>query len=213
MIRIRTLVLYFTLIPLCLVVSNPQQSLAHPGEDDSEEVNTDGTIDELPARLGNVPSRTPAESMKQIEMRKGFEVKLVAAEPLLRDPAAVDFDEYGRMFVAELPEYNAYAVEGFEGKGSVKMLTDTDGDGQYDTSTVYAGDLNYPTGVACWDGGVFIGAAPDLMYVKDTDGDGKADTKKVIFTGFEKDKAGEGHLNSFRWGYDNHIHFLSLIHI
>jgi putative membrane-bound dehydrogenase-like protein len=53
---------------------------------------------------------------------------------------------------------------------------------------------------------VFVGDAPDLLYLKDTDGDGKADLRKVVFTGFGRDKAGESHLNSIRWGLDNRFH-------
>jgi putative membrane-bound dehydrogenase-like protein len=53
---------------------------------------------------------------------------------------------------------------------------------------------------------VFVGAVPDLWYLKDTDGDGKADVKRQVLTGFDRDKAGEGMLNSFRWGPDNRFH-------
>ena len=62
------------------------------------------------------------------------------------------------------------------------------------------------TAVACWDGGVYVGSAPDLLYLKDTDGDGKADMRRVVLTGFGTDRAGEGMLNSFRWGLDNRFH-------
>ena len=46
-------------------------------------------------------------------MRKGFRVELVASEPLVRDPVAIDFDEDSRMFVVELPLYNSYIVKDF----------------------------------------------------------------------------------------------------
>ncbi len=165
------------------------------------------TIAELAAQLPSVPAREPAASRDQVEMPHGFRATLVAAEPLVRDPVAVDFDEQGRMYVVELPQYNGYAVEGFQAQGTIRMLEDADGDGQFEKSTVYVDNLDYPTAVACWDGGLFVGAAPDLLYVKDTNGDGKVDTRRVVFTGFGKDKAGEAHLNSFRWGFDNRFHF------
>jgi putative membrane-bound dehydrogenase-like protein len=164
------------------------------------------TIAELAARLPAIPPRDPASSRDQIQMLDGFRVTLVAAEPLVRDPVAVDFDEQGRMFVVELPQYNGYAVKGFEERGSVRMLEDTNADGRFDKSTVYVDNLDYPTAVACWDGGLFIGAAPDLLYVKDTNGDGTVDLRQVVFSGFGKDRAGEAHLNSFRWGFDNRFH-------
>ena len=70
----------------------------------------------------------------------------------------------------------------------------------------FAADVPMATAVACWDGGVYVGSAPDLLYLKDTDGDGKADVRRVVFTGFGTDRAGEGMLNSFRWGLDNRFH-------
>ena len=85
-------------------------------------------------------------------------------------------------------------------------LFDTDGDGRYDKATTFLSDIPYPTAVLCWDGGVFIGAAPNIHYAKDTDGDGVADESKVVLSGFGSDLAGEAHLNSFRWGPDNRIH-------
>ena len=111
------------------------------------------------------------------------------------------------MYVCELPEYNAYAAKEDPGqKGAIKQLLDTDGDGRYDKATTFLSDIPYPTAVLCWDGGVFIGAAPNIHYAKDTDGDGVADESKVVLSGFGSDLAGEAHLNSFRWGPDNRIH-------
>lgn len=173
---------------------------------ESPSAAADESIDQLASQMTRIPGRSPERSIAATELTEGFQLQLVAAEPHVRDPVAIDFDESGRMYVCELPQYNGYAVEGFQGRGSVRMLEDTDGDGRCDKATVYADNLDYPTGVACWDGGLFIGVAPDLIYVKDTDGDGVADTRQVILTGFEKDKAGESHLNSFRWGFDNRLH-------
>ncbi len=152
-----------------------------------------------------VPPKTPEEERQTFVVQPGFAVELVAAEPLVQSPVFVEFDEDGRMWVIELPEYNAYASAKPQGKGRIVVLTDKDGDGKYDTRTVFADNLDYPTGLACWNGGVYVGVAPDLLYMKDTDGDGKADTRDVILTGFGKDKAGEGQLNSFRWTLEQRI--------
>ena len=153
-----------------------------------------------------VTAKSPAESQAMLQVQDGFRMELVASEPLVHDPVAVAFDEDGRMFVVELPPYNSYVVEGFATKGSIRLLEDTDDDGVYDKSNVFAADLTYPTAVACWDGGLFVGDAPDLLYLKDTNGDGTADQRTVVFTGFGKDKAGEAYLNSIRWGFDNRFH-------
>lgn len=159
------------------------------------------------ADLPKIQPLGPAEAVKAFDVRPGFRVELVASEPLIRSPVAIDFDENGRLFVAEFPEYNQYAnPAGFKERGCVKLLEDTDGDGRYDKASVYAAGLDSPVAVACWDGGVFVGVVPDLWYFKDTDGDGKADVRRKVLTGFDRDRAGEAMLNSFRWGPDNRFH-------
>ena len=158
------------------------------------------------AELPRIASKSPEESLKAIKLKAGFHAEMVAAEPLIRSPMAMDFDEFGRAFVVELPEYNQYASPKPHGKGSIKLLEDIDGDGRFDKATVYVSDLDYPTAVACWEGGILVGVAPDILFCKDTDGDGKADVRRKVFTGFGQDKAGEGMLNSFRWRIDNRFH-------
>jgi putative membrane-bound dehydrogenase-like protein len=155
--------------------------------------------------LPRIPSKSPADELKSFAVAPGFRVELVAAEPLVQSPMACDWDEDGRLYVVELPEYNAYAGTRAHGRGRVVRLEDTDGDGVMDKRTVLADDLDYPTGIICWDGGVYVGAAPDLLYLKDTKGDGKVNVRRVVLTGFGKDKAGEGQLNSFRWTLENRI--------
>src|SRR5438045_5227496 len=128
--------------------------------------------------------KEPAEGLTTLVVPPGFHVELVAAEPLIRSPVALDFDEDGRLYVAEFPEYNQIDNPNFKEHGCIKRLEDTDGDGVYDKATVYAPNLDSPVALACYDGGVFVGAVPDIYYFKDTKGDGKADVKKVLYTGF-----------------------------
>jgi putative membrane-bound dehydrogenase-like protein len=149
----------------------------------------------------------PADALKAFDVPPGFAVELVASEPLVRSPVAMDFDENGRLFVAEFPEYNQYANPNPpKVRGRIVMLESTKGDGRYDKATTYADDLDSPVAVACWDGGVFVGVVPDLWYFKDTKGNGKADVRRKVLTGFERDRAGEAMLNSIRWGPDNRFH-------
>jgi len=197
----RLAILWFVLL---LLVQLSGGRLAQSADGNSKAAPS---IEQEAAKMQRVPTRTPQESLNEIVMRDGFHAELVAAEPLVHDPVAIDFDEDGRAFVVELPPYNAYALDHFDGHGSISVLEDSDDDGVYDKSTIFADDLKYPTAVACWDGGLFVGDAPELLYLKDTDGDGRADLRHVLFSGFGSDHAGEAHLNSFRWGFDNRIHF------
>lgn len=160
----------------------------------------------LKERLPFIPPRSPQESLKAFKPRPGYQVQLVASEPLLGSPVSMDFDEDGRLYVAEYPEYNAYAKSDFKLTGRVRLLEDENDDGVFDKGTIFADGLPWGATVFCYDGGVMVGAAPDIWFLNDTNGDGKADIKKKILTGFGRDHAGEAMLNSFRWGLDNRIH-------
>ncbi|MDA0833774.1 MAG: c-type cytochrome [Planctomycetota bacterium] len=177
---------------------------ANEAESKKDEDDADKDYaDELP----RIPATEPEEALKTFQLRPGFQLEIVACEPLIRDPVAIDFDEQGRMYVCEMPEYNQYANEkGYKGKGSVKQLIDTDWDGRYDEARLFVAEIDSPTSVLSYDGGVFVGSVPDIWYFKDTDNDGVADIKEKIFTGFARDPAGEAMLNSFRWGLDNKVH-------
>jgi putative membrane-bound dehydrogenase-like protein len=177
---------------------------ADPGKD--QRPRTDYPDKDYASELPRVLPKTPAESLKALRVHSGFRVELVAAEPLLASPVALDFDEDGRLYVVEYPEYNQYASKQPQGHGRVRLLEDTHGDGVYDKSTIFLDNLDSPTAVCCYDGGVFVGAAPNILYAKDTDGDGKADVRRVVYTGFARDASGDAMFNSFRWLLDNRIH-------
>src|SRR5262249_27006441 len=158
------------------------------------------------SELHAIPPKSPAESLKTFRLHPGFRIELAAAEPLLASPVALDFDEDGRLYVAEVREVNQAASQRSHGRGRVRRLEDADGDGVYDQGTTFLEDVEAPTAVCCYDGGVFVGAVPNILYAKDTDGDGKADVRRVVFTGFSRDAGGEAMFNSFRWLFDNRIH-------
>lgn len=162
-----------------------------------------------PPALKRLPPKEPKEAVESIQTRPGFHVELVASEPLVRDPIAITFDENGLMYVVEFPEYNhTHADWELKEHGRVRVLKDADSDGRYENSNIFADNLPSPTGVICYDGGVFIAAAPDLLYCKDTTEDGRADVRQTVFTGFgiSENRGGGARLNSLRWGLDNRIH-------
>ena len=73
-------------------------------QQESEKDAKNRLIAELAAKLEPVPPRKPNASREQMQLRSGFRVDLVAAEPDVRDPVAVDFDAVGRMYVVESGE-------------------------------------------------------------------------------------------------------------
>ena len=157
---------------------------------------------DIAAKLQRVPPKSPQEALETFEVHEGFHLEQVAAEPMVTDPVAMAFDARGRLFVAEM---RGYSEQRDEFLGRIRLLTDTDGDGKMDGSTIYAKNLPWPTAVFPWDGGVFVAAAPNIFYFKDTDGDGKADQKKKVFTGFGNSNV-QQLVNGFTWGFDHRIH-------
>ncbi|HEY2573783.1 MAG TPA: neutral/alkaline non-lysosomal ceramidase N-terminal domain-containing protein, partial [Verrucomicrobiaceae bacterium] len=147
----------------------------------------------------------PEESLKKIHVPDGFEVELVAAEPLVLDPVAFDWDERGRLWVVEMADY-PLGMDG-HGKpaGRVRILEDTDGDGRYDKSSIFADDLNFPTGILCWRGGCLVTAAPDVLFLKDTKGAGRADVRQKLLTGFLEGNQ-QLRVNGLRWGLDGWVY-------
>ncbi|MEQ8785156.1 MAG: HEAT repeat domain-containing protein [Pirellulaceae bacterium] len=153
---------------------------------------------ELP-RIDPVPAD---KALETFTVADGFRLEQAASEPVVVDPVAMAFDEHGRLFVIEM---RGYSEDEDKNLGRVRMLLDNDGDGRFETSTVYAEGLSWPTAVACYDGGVFVAAAPDIHYFKDNDGDGRADMHRVVMTGFGRGNV-QGLVNTFKWGLDNRIH-------
>jgi putative membrane-bound dehydrogenase-like protein len=120
------------------------------------------------------------ESLKTFEIEPGFRVEPFVTEPAISSPVAMEWDEFGRIYVVEMPGYPLDTSP----SGRVKMLEDTNGDGRPDRVTVFADELVLPTGVMRWKNGILVTAAPDLLYFEDTNGDGRADVRRVVLTGF-----------------------------
>ena len=154
------------------------------------------------AELPRIEPLSTDEAVESFETLPGYEIQQTAAEPLVVDPIAMCFDARGRLYVIEMRDYSEQDQERL---GRVRLLTDTDGDGRFDESVVFADDLSWPTAIICYDDGVFVGAPPELMYLKDHDGDDQADERRVLFTGFSRSNV-QGMMNSLRWGLDNRIH-------
>src|SRR5687768_14830651 len=120
------------------------------------------------------------QSLSTFELEPGFKIELLAAEPLIADPVAMEIDEYGRLYVVEM---HGYPLDK-SGSGNIKLLSDTNGDGQMDKSTTFADKLILPTGILRWKKGVLVTDPPNVLYLEDSNNDGKADIRKTVLTGF-----------------------------
>ncbi len=167
-------------------------------------------------KIPPAPALSPAEALKTFKVAPGFRIELVASEPLIGDPVAMAFGPDGRLWVVEMKGY-MHDVDGHGEDlkvGRVVVLSDTDGDGKMDKSVVFADGLVMPRAIMLVNGGVLVGAPPELLFFRDTDGDGKADQRTVVATDFglavipERPEVSnpERAPNGLLWGRDNYIY-------
>ncbi|NBB21497.1 c-type cytochrome [Runella sp. CRIBMP] len=152
----------------------------------------------------NTPPKLSPEHQKALEslrVMEGFSVEMVAAEPLIADPVAMEVDENGDMYVVEM---HGYPLD-VSGSGKVKLLKDTDNDGYPDKSIIFADKLTLPTGIMRWKNGFIVTDAPDVLYLEDTDNDGKANIRQKMLSGFALSNP-QHNLNTPRFELDNWIY-------
>lgn len=173
-----------------------------------------GSADEPPLSFPRITPLAPPAAAKSFEVLNGFKMDLLAAEPLVSSPVTLEYDEHGQGWVLEMRDYpftDKNTDKPFVDKsgdlplGQIRVLRDTDGDGVFDASQLFAQDISWPTGLAFWKGGVFVTATPDIWYFKDTDGDGVADVREKVFTGFRKFNI-QAVINNLKWGLDHQIY-------
>jgi putative membrane-bound dehydrogenase-like protein len=127
----------------------------------------------------------PEKAAQPMVLEPGFDVSLVAAEPLVVKPISLDWDARGRMWVACTPGYpDKEEWSGVPARDSVAILRDDDGDGRMDASTVFCGGLDLVTSLVLHRDGVIVTAAPHILWLRDLDGDDRADRVEVLYTGF-----------------------------
>jgi putative membrane-bound dehydrogenase-like protein len=157
------------------------------------------------AEDGMVKGSPAKEAAGRMKVPAGFAVDLIASEPEVVQPIAMCFDARGRIWVAEGMTYPKRAPEG-EGKDRILILEDADADGSFETRKVFAENLNLVSGIECGFGGLFVGAAPYLMFLADADGDDRADGQpEMLLDGFGYHDTHET-LNSFIWGPDGWLY-------
>ena len=146
------------------------------------------------------PSRAE-KAIAAFQMQPGFKAGVVVTEPLINKPIAVQWDERGRLWVAESPEYpngrrpltaESWREGGVLVPGSydrpaqdkISVLVDTDGDGVADKKQIFHEGLELITGFCHYKDGVIVVCQPHIVWLRDTDGDGKADKEVVLYGGF-----------------------------
>jgi len=169
---------------------------------------------EIPAKpfeqkLYDQKARTypPEESMAMIEMADGYHLELVAAEPMVEEPAAIAWDGNGKLYVAELNTY----MQDIDGKNQhtptsrVVLLEDTDDDGKMDKRSIFVDGLILPRMIQPIDDRVIIRETNtfDLHAYRDTDGDGVADEKKLVYKGGRRGGNLEHQPSGLEWNIDN----------
>ncbi len=135
------------------------------------------SLDKRPA-----PVLNPAQALAAFRIAPGFEIELVAAEPLVEEPVAMAWDEYGRLYVVELRGYmrDAYGNDSNAPLGQVVRLEDTDGDGRMDSSEVFLGGLVNARAVAVVNEGVLVAEPPHLWLCELPDRASLCDRKRRV---------------------------------
>jgi putative membrane-bound dehydrogenase-like protein len=148
-----------------------------PGEvTDDGSSDQEGSEESQPAGLhrplarADVPPGKPEDTLAAMHVPPGFSVDLIAAEPDIHQPIAFTFDERGRIWVVEAHSYPQKRPDG-EGLDKIIVLEDSDNDGSFEKRTVFIEGLNLVSGIEVGFGGVWIGAAPELLFIPDRNGD------------------------------------------
>ena len=155
------------------------------------------------------PALSPTDALKAFVLPPGYRVELVASEPLVRDPVAIDWDPEGRLWVVEMPGY----MRDIAGRGEhdpigrIVVLRDDNDDGRMDTRKVFADGLVMPRAVKVLERGVLVGEPPHVWLMRDTDGDLRADTRTLVTREYGRLAIDpQNNANGLHWGLDNRIH-------
>ncbi|MGB0580483.1 MAG: PVC-type heme-binding CxxCH protein [Limisphaerales bacterium] len=155
-----------------------------PDGDHQIGIGPNGNVSKTWLRLRSlrfVPANRGEFVMPQMKVPEGFEIVPAAIPPLVKHPMLACLDDRGRMFISESAGINAKAPELLEKRPhQILMLTDTDNDGVYDESSVFAEDLVLPNGAQWHDGALYVCSPPYVWKFEDTDDDGKADKQTPI---------------------------------
>jgi putative heme-binding domain-containing protein len=149
---------------------------------------------------------SPQDEAAGFHLPDGFVAELVASEPQISKPLNMAFDPQGRLWITDTLEYPYPAPADRPPRDSIKVLSDTNGDGQFDSVATFADELNIPIGILPVADGVLCFSIPNLLLLRDTNGDGRADERKVILGPFDTSRDTHGMVNALRRGDDGWIY-------
>ena len=158
-----------------------------------------------PADLLEFSGLSPDDAARVMTVPAGFRVTAFAGEPDVQQPIAMTIDARGRLWVAEAYAYPV-RVKPEEARDRILIFEDVDGDGKFDKRTVFADKLNLVSGIEVGFGGVWVGAAPEFLFIPDRNGDDIPDSPpEVLLDGWGYQDTHET-LNSFIWGPDGWLY-------
>lgn len=166
-------------------------------DDFPEPVNTQASGEHPPS---------PQEMLELFELPPGFKVTLFAGEPDVQQPIAFEFDDYGRIWVAENYTYNRQGNQDSAHRDRVIILEDKDGDGQHDIRKVFWDNGNMLTGLTWGFGGLWILNDGTLSFIPDEDGDDVPDSEPVVMLNGWTKTAGHNFVNGLLWGPDGWLY-------
>src|SRR6516164_4587246 len=136
-------------------------------------------------------AQQPAAKVHQVKLNghtftlpPGFDIELVAGPPLVNRPITADFDEQGRLYVADSSGSNEPVKKQLEKKPHrIVRLESTKNDGKFDKATVFADKMMFPEGTMWYQGSLYVAAPPSIWKLTDTKGTGVADQRVEWFQG------------------------------
>ena len=156
-----------------------------------------------PAKPTAVANADAQQVVASMMLTPGFQAELIAAEPDVKQPVAFAIDERGRLWVAEAFSYPNKQPDG-EGKDRISIFEDVEGDGTFKKRTTFIEGLNLVSGLEVGFGGVWVGAAPELIFIP-KNADDRPGKPRVLLDGFGFQDTHET-LNSFCWGSDGWLY-------